>query len=81
MSAVKGYKSMLSSVLRYKDLNLTFDSVIQELIGAFEKEFPLRGVRFPNWNLDVVSRCFSEPPCEPQVEASFLHLTKKTVSF
>ena len=79
VSAVRGYRSMLSSVLKHKDLDIAHNPVLTELLAAFEREIPPWTVPVPSWNLDVVLRAFSKPPFNPLGEASFKLLFMETL--
>ena len=38
VSAIKGYKSMLNSVFRYKGFDLSADPVLQEIVSACNRQ-------------------------------------------
>ena len=51
VSAVMGYRSMLSTVFRSVLPEISSSSVLQDLIRSFKVEVPSRGVRPPSWDL------------------------------
>lgn len=79
VQTVKGYRSALASVFRHKNIDLSNDKDLQELIMSFEKEESLRQrtIPTPNWDLDIVLEALCQPPYEPLGEASFRAITKK----
>ena len=79
VSCVRGYRSMLSLVFRWKLPDLATSSVIRDLLRSFYIQRPTRTVTAPNWDLDIVLRALRSPPYEPLGTASFRDLTKKTL--
>ena len=56
MSAVMGYRSMLSAVFRFQLPEISSSPVIHDLLRSFKVEVPCRAVRPPSWDLEVVLR-------------------------
>ena len=56
VSCIRGYRSMLSSVFRWKLPDLSSSSVIRDLIRSFSIQRPIAKVSPPSWDLDVVLR-------------------------
>ena len=79
VSGIRGYRSMLSLVFRWKLPDLSSSSVIKDLIRSFYIQRPVRRISPPEWDLDVVLRALRSPPYEPLGEATFRDLTKKTL--
>ena len=77
--AIKGYRSALSSVYKFSGVNITDDIVISDLVSAFEKEIPRKGISVPKWDLDVVLRYLRSASYEPIKDLPILRLTQKTV--
>ena len=49
------------------------------MIVSMELQRPRVTPVFPQWDLGIVLEALSKPPCEPLREASFKHMTLKTV--
>ena len=54
VSSILGYRSMLSSVFRFKLPEISSSPVLKDLICSFKVETPVRPVSPPAWDLDVV---------------------------
>ena len=52
---------------------------ISDMIVSMELQRPRVTPVFPQWDLCIVLEVLSKPPCQPLLEASFKHLTLKTV--
>ncbi|XP_066984696.1 uncharacterized protein [Macrobrachium rosenbergii] len=78
ISTIKGYRSMLTAVFRHRNLDLSNNKDLQDLIRSFEtiKE---KGQDSPAWNLDVVLKFLMGNRFEPLHKASFKDLTLKTL--
>ena len=76
---IKGYRAMLSSVLRHVGLDFSSNKDIQDLIKAFQREVPRQPAKSLSWNLDVVLKFLCSSKFEPLTEASELRLTQKTL--
>ena len=77
VSCIKGYKSMLVSVLRHKGLFFSKDPDIKDVIQSFEREIPNGQKPSVAWNLDVVLRFLRSEEYEPTNSLSLLRLTKR----
>ncbi|MPC41221.1 hypothetical protein E2C01_034808 [Portunus trituberculatus] len=80
-SAIKGYKTMLNTVLAIRGLDLNNDQVLRLIISACSSQ-PLRPTRDlrSSWNLDVVLRYRTKAAFEPLQLSSTRDLTRKTFS-
>ena len=77
---VKGYRTCLGSVLnRTGKAKVVMHQTISDMIVSMELQRPRVTHVFPQWDLGIVLEALSKPPCEPFREASFKHLTLKTV--
>ena len=77
---VKGYRACLGSVLnRTGKAKVVMHQTISDMIVSMELQRPRVTPVFPQWDLGIVLEVLSKPPCEPLREASFKHLTLKTV--
>ena len=79
VSAIRGYKSVLTLVYKRKLPDISVNSVLRDLLRSFVLARPRRGPSFPSWDVNQVLSSLSKPPYEPMAEASFLDLTKKTL--
>ena len=79
MSAVMGYRSMLSAVFRSVLPEISSPSVLQDLIRSFKVEVPSRGVRPPSWDLLRVLTYLRSPVFEPLQRSSLRNLSRKTL--
>ena len=78
VSAVLGYRSMLSAVFR-SQLPEISSPVIQDLLRSFKVEAPCHAVRPPSWDLEKVLDFLCSPVFEPLASCSMLDLTRKTL--
>ena len=77
---VKGYRACLGSVLnRTGKAKVVMHQTISNMIVSMDLQRPRVTPVFPQWDLGIVLEALSKPPCEPLREASFKHLTLKTV--
>ena len=79
VSCVRGYRSVLSVVFRWKLPDLQTSPVIRDLIRSFSIQRPRGGLSPPCWDLVKVLVALRSPPFEPLGEATFKDLTKKTL--
>ena len=79
VSAVMGYRSMLSAVFRSVLPDISSSSVLQDLIRSFKVEVPPRVVRPPSWDLLRVLTYLRSPVFEPLHESSLRDLSRKTL--
>ena len=77
---IKGYRTCISSVLnRTGKSRVVLHRTISDMIASMELQRPRATPVLPQWDLGVVLEALSKPPFEPLREASFKHLTLKTV--
>ena len=57
MSAILGYRSMLAAVFRFKLPEISTLHILHDLLHSFKVEVPIRSVRPPTWDLEVVLHC------------------------
>ena len=79
ISAVLGYRSMLSAVFRTVLPEISTSPVIQDLLHSFKVEAPCRAVRPPTWDLLKVLTFLRYSVFEPLSNASLRDLTRKTL--
>ena len=65
VSAVMGYRSMLSSVFRFKLSEISSSPVLQDLLRSFKVETPFRVVQPPSWDLNKVLNHLRSSTYEP----------------
>ena len=77
---VKGYRTCLGSVLnRTGKTKVVLHKTISDMIASMELQRPRVTPVLPQWDLGIVLEALSKPPYKPLREASFKHLTLKTV--
>ena len=77
---VKGYRTCLGSVLnRTGKAKVVLHKTISDIIASMELQRPRVTPVLPQWDLGIVLEALSKPPYEPLREASFKHLSLKTV--
>ena len=77
---VKGYWTCLGSVLNRTDkAKVVMHKTISDMIASMELQRPRVTPVLPQWDLAIVLEALSKAPYEPLREASFKHLTLKTV--
>ena len=77
---VKGYRTCLGSVLNQTGkAKVVLHKTISDMIASMELQRPRVTPVLPQWDLGIVLEALSKPPYEPLREASFKHLTLKTV--
>ena len=79
ISAVLGYRSMLSAVFRRVLPEVSTSPVIQDLLRSFKVEAPCRAVRPPAWDLLKVLTYLRSSVFELLSQASFRDLSRKTL--
>ena len=79
VSAVMGYRSMLSFVFRSVLSEISTSPVLHDLLRSFKVEAPFRSVRPPSWDLLKVLDYLRSPVFEPLSSASLRDLTRKTL--
>ena len=77
---IKGYRTCIGSVLnRTGKAKVVLLRTISDMIASMELQRPRITPVFPQWDLGLVFEALSKSPYEPLREASFKHLTLKTV--
>ena len=56
-----GYRSMLSAVFKSVLPEISISPVLHVLLRSFQAEAPIREVRPPSWDVNIVSSFFSDP--------------------
>ena len=80
VSAVKGYRSTVSTTLRFVgNYEPSWDNLLGAVIRNMSVERPRRVSHSPRWDLSVVLRALHSPPFEPLANADLKSLTLKTV--
>ena len=77
---IKAYRTCIGSVLnRTGKTRVVLHRAISDIIASMELQRPRATPVLPQWDLGVVLEALNKPPYEPLREASFKHLTLKTV--
>ena len=63
----------------YGKAKVVMHQTISDVIVSMELQRPRVTIFFPQWDLGIVLEALSKPHCKPLREASFKHLTLKTV--
>ena len=79
VSAVMGYRSMLSAVFKSILPEISTSSILHDLLRSFQVEAPVRQVRPPSWDLLTVLTFLRSSPFEPLSNASLRDITRKTL--
>ena len=79
VSAVMGYRSMLSAVFKSILPEISSSPIIHGLLRSLQVEAPVREVGPPSWDLPTVLNYLRSSPFEPLFSASFRDLTRKTL--
>ena len=79
VSAVMGYRSMLSAVFRSVLHEISTSVVLHDLLRSFRVEAPVRSVAPPSWGLLKVFEFLMSPVFEPFHQALLCDLTRKTL--
>ena len=79
VSAVMGYRSMLSAVFKSILPEISTSPTLHDLLRSFQVEAPVREVRPPSWDLPTVLNFLRSSPFEPLSSASLRDLTRKTL--
>ena len=79
VSTIKGYRSMLSSVFKFRLPEISTSPILKDLTRSFEISAPRPIHRSPTWDLDKVLEYLSGPPFEPLTEASFRNKSRKAL--
>ena len=76
---IRGFKSMLHTVLRHVDFDIRNNQDIADVIRSFQVQDPVESRDTVSWNLDVVLRYLCSDKFEPLARSNLLDLTKKTL--
>ena len=76
-----GYRSMLSAVFRSVLPGISTSPVLHDLLRSFQADAPIREVRPPSWDLNVVLSFLRSSSFEPLTTISLKVLTRKTLFF
>ena len=79
VSAVMGYRSMLSAVFRSVLPEISTSPVLHKLLRSFRVEAPARSVTPPAWDLVEVLEYLKSLVFEPLHQSSLRDLTRKTL--
>ena len=79
VSAIMGYRSMLSAVFKSILPEISSSPIIHDLLLSFQVEAPVREVRPPAWDLPTVLNYLRSSPFKPLSSASLRDLTRKTL--
>ena len=79
VSAVMGYRSMLSAVFKSILPEISNSPILHDLLRSFQVEAPVRVVRPPSWDLLKVLDFLRSSVFEPLANASLRDLTRKTL--
>ena len=81
LATIMSYGSAIASIRRgFPDGSTVSTSVhLSRLLRAFFLEKPPSRTLVPSWSLPAVLRALAKPPFEPLAQASFYHLSIKTV--
>ena len=76
---IRGYRSMLTTVFRWKIPDLLDSPLLRDLIRSFSNKNPVPRRIPPEWDLTVVLSALTRAPYEPLGTTSFKNLTMKTL--
>ena len=79
IGTIKGFRSVLQSVLRHVDFNVSNNHDISDVIRSFIVERPLVKKESVAWNLDIVLKFLCSGRFEPLSSASLRDITRKTL--
>ena len=79
VSAIRGYRLMLSAVFRFHLPSLSSDPVLRDLLWSFKLSSAERVFRPPAWDLSRVLRFLNSSHFEPLSQASLRALSQKTL--
>ena len=79
VSAVMGYRSMLSAVFKSILPEISTSPILHDLLRSLQVEVPVREVRPPPWDLLNVLNFLRSSPFEPFSYASLRDITRKTL--
>ena len=79
VGTIKGFRSVLHSVLRHNDINVGQNQDISDVIRSFIIERPVTRKDSVSWNIDVVLRHLCSRKFEPLNSIPLKELMKKTL--
>ena len=79
VSAIMGYRSMLSAVFHFKLPEISNPPVLQDLLQSFQVEAPSRSIQPPSWNLNKILVYLRSSKFEPLQSVSLRTLSKKVL--
>ena len=79
VSSVMGYRSMLSAVFKSVLPEISISPVLHVLLRSFQAEAPIREVRPPSWDLNIVSSFLRSSSFQPWKTFSLRDLTLRTL--
>ena len=80
VSAVRGYRSMLSAVFRFVLPEISTSPVLHDLLRSFSVEAPVCSITPPSWDLLMVLEYLKSPVFEPLHQASLRDLARRRYS-
>ena len=78
-STIEGYRTAIANTLGNTRQNISTNTEIDKLIASFHRDKPTSSRSIPKWNLSLVLQRLTQPPFEPQEEATLKFITWKTV--
>ena len=81
VSSVMGYRSMLSAVFKSVLPEISTSPVLHDLLWSFQAEAPIREVRPPSWDLNIVSSFLRSSSFQPWTTISLRDLNRRTLFF
>ena len=78
VSSVMGYRSMLSAVFKSVLPEISISPVLHVLLRSFQAEAPIREVRPPSWDLNIVSSFLRSSSFQPWTTISLRDLTRRS---
>ena len=79
VSSVMGYRSLLSAVFKSVLPEISISPVLHVLLRSFQAEAPIREVRPPSWDLNIVSSFLRSSSFQPWTTFSLRDLTLRTL--
>ena len=79
VSTIKGYRSMISNLLKFRSkMNVGKHPIISELIKSFQMQRPVNRSLAPKWDRAFVLAYLCKDPFESMNKSSLFHLSIKT---
>ena len=79
VGTIKGFRSVIQSVLRHTDMDISHNQDISDVIRSFIIEKPTIRKASVAWNVDVVLRFLCSDKFEPLPLTPFKDLSRKTL--